>query len=797
VCPAGTTETSTGNCTKCPLGSYCPAGTGNGASAAQNVGTTLPLVVGTEIATSGQRSYQITCGLNMTTRLTGAKEEISCVTSAGYFFGGPGTNATICPTNTYNTGGNRLPSCYTCPSGLITTTQGSTSKLNCLVPGGYIMNRGVVTPCPKGTYRDGDALPTAQLNCTRCARGWTTGGVGTTLVSGCSRTLPGFYALVGNQGLGSSATLPCPVGSWSTEAGGNTACSSCSPYGWTTKNNTLDTDGLAIGATSQSACANPPGYFTQGTSALQSCPDGTYASGWARRASCTSCGTGISSEPRTVDDTDASLFVSAQPSDCYMPAGYGMTFNRTSGLFTAAICPNNTYGSIEQTYGLKFSPCKPCPRGLVTSGPGMISKDNCTNPAGWGWNGYTAEICPPGSYVAANTLLSCTACPLNRNTTSITSPSGVPFTDMVSAMPLPLTTGTDMNDFADCKVIAGYGLMNSTGVVAAADILTLTNNQKAGLDVGECPLGSYSTGGDVGSTCLTCAANSNPTGSVAGTGLGPYSTTLETGSANVTDCNVCLPGYGTLPNTHSNSSILCTGCLNGYYSAGSTTTCTSCGTVQPFSYPGKNELITTTPTTKIGTQVTPGARSTDECYPSMWQLDESMGTHLVNTTGYPGYTPPGVQNQAGSLTTAQACYDNCAASTICWGATWIYNDTISSASNIYTGVCLWYMNNPGGGTNTLYVKVLPMDYMAGATKDKAAVASGSYVKYSTVNPNLGATITGGNTTSTDTPLPACKALCDQNPECWGFYYNGHCVIRKGLEGEGHRSFIHVIGANVE
>ena len=81
VCPAGTVETSGGTCTKCPQGSYCPAGTGNGPSStngATSIGTTLPLAAGGELATSGLRSFQISCGLNMTTRLLGAKEELSC-----------------------------------------------------------------------------------------------------------------------------------------------------------------------------------------------------------------------------------------------------------------------------------------------------------------------------------------------------------------------------------------------------------------------------------------------------------------------------------------------------------------------------------------------------------------------------------------------------------------------------------------------------------------------------------------------------------------------------------------------
>jgi hypothetical protein len=43
-----------------------------------NVGTTIPIVTATENITSGMRSFRISCGRNMTTRLSGAKEEIAC-----------------------------------------------------------------------------------------------------------------------------------------------------------------------------------------------------------------------------------------------------------------------------------------------------------------------------------------------------------------------------------------------------------------------------------------------------------------------------------------------------------------------------------------------------------------------------------------------------------------------------------------------------------------------------------------------------------------------------------------------
>jgi hypothetical protein len=173
----------------------------------------------------------------------------------------------------------------------------------------------------------------------------------------------------------------------------------------------------------------------------------------------------------------------------------------------------------------------------------------------------------------------------------------------------------------------------------------------------------------------------------------------------------------------------------------------------------------------------------------MWQLDESMGTHLVNTSTLPAAIFGVQQNPAA---TAQACADSCSVSGTCIGSTWIYDDTTSGAANTLAGRCIWYIINPFGG-HTLYVKVLPMDYMAGATTGQAAVTTGHYVRYQSASPNLGITIS--NTTATG--LPDCKAACDNSVQCWGFYYNGFCILRKGLEGEGHRSWIHVIGSQVE
>jgi hypothetical protein len=176
------------------------------------------------------------------------------------------------------------------------------------------MNRGVVTPCPKGTYRAGNAPPTSQLQCVRCNRGWTTVGVESFAETHCNQTVAGFESNVGNQA-GGPATA-CGQGYFSTERPGGTPCSTC-PDGYTTRDIGVDTDNLPIGYTSASACNAPPGYYATGAG-IEKCPNGTYASGWARRLgpqSCTSCGTNIFTEHRSEDEFEYG-FVSAQPTDC-------------------------------------------------------------------------------------------------------------------------------------------------------------------------------------------------------------------------------------------------------------------------------------------------------------------------------------------------------------------------------------------------------------------------------------------------------------------------------------------------
>ena len=205
-----------------------------------------------------------------------------------------------------------------------------------------------------------------------------------------------------------------------------------------------------------------------------------------------------------------------------------MTLNRATGLFVANQCPQDTYGAKELTYGLMFTPCKPCSKGLLTLGTGpWISHDDCVNPPGYGWDGFTASVCPAGFYSASGSMLRCAACPLYRNTTSTTPP----FNDPPASLPVPAGTGIDQDDITDCKVVPGYGVVGNTAALSS-----LTPQQKVDLDVQECEQGTYSVGGVIDSVCIPCSAGAVGT-------LGAYSTTRGTGSIGPSDCEGELPSW--------------------------------------------------------------------------------------------------------------------------------------------------------------------------------------------------------------------------------------------------------------
>ena len=79
MCAAGFYDPNGSGCVRCPLGSYCMQGTGNGPNGTANYATTYTLA-DSELVSAGFRSFLISCGdrAAVTTRLLGAKEETAC-----------------------------------------------------------------------------------------------------------------------------------------------------------------------------------------------------------------------------------------------------------------------------------------------------------------------------------------------------------------------------------------------------------------------------------------------------------------------------------------------------------------------------------------------------------------------------------------------------------------------------------------------------------------------------------------------------------------------------------------------
>jgi hypothetical protein len=168
-----------------------------------------------------------------------------------------------------------------------------------------------------------------------------------------------------------------------------------------------------------------------------------------------------------------------------------MIFDRAASGYIAFNCPNNTYGATLKTNGLKFQPCKPCPRGLY-SPPLSSNLTDCKNYGGFGFNGQTAEPCPAGSYAPANQKITCAPCEVHRSTTGNTSPPY--FTD--TTLPATITIIGDAQDSVeDCKVLPGFGITGVPSGNATEDAL---------MEVQPCQIGNFSLGGTITTTCDPC-----------------------------------------------------------------------------------------------------------------------------------------------------------------------------------------------------------------------------------------------------------------------------------------------------
>ncbi|WIA16346.1 hypothetical protein OEZ85_013044 [Tetradesmus obliquus] len=350
--------------------------------------------------------------------------------------------------------------------------------------------------------------------------------------------LPGYgYAVTATA----TASL-CPVGSWSEGLRSSlTPCQRC-PSGLTTARQ---------GAVDRYECQAGPGlYFLEGT--VRVCPPGTYQPGYHLQGieACKPCAAGVT--------TAGSAAVAA--AECaYAQPGYGLTTCNSSSGCGAQLCAVGQYN----VGGLKGSnSCQVCPWGLTTQGPGSSDVAACLAPPGYGVvyplpansSVVSVQLCTAG-YNPGWNRAACTPCGDNitsrGNRTSAfdcfvlkgqglqilwTSDGTTPVRGAVDCWPGSTGMAQDTVMFqarpcdtcprfmtteqalsssrSDCKALPGYipapGPDTPSGGVA-------------------CPIGTYKPTIGNDPTCSRCPGNTSTPGA---------------GSTDVTNCTVCLPGYG-------------------------------------------------------------------------------------------------------------------------------------------------------------------------------------------------------------------------------------------------------------
>ncbi|KAL4524675.1 hypothetical protein Ndes2526A_g06790 [Nannochloris sp. 'desiccata'] len=489
TCPAGTYFTGTTDadlsCPACEPGFYCPA---------DSTSSTLPTecAVGTYSSILGQSSCDscpdstyapsegssqcLTCASPDVVGSSGATcvsteceadktfnyDTVVCDCAPGYYASGDGA-CTICPANTYSSGGPTdtvVASCTACPTGQVSDA-GSSSCSYC--PDGQVKIGEVCGRCSAGqearivsprTYATCEACPFGYYNpagtdggqfdmCQRCEDGKKT-DAGKTLCINCAPGTFSIWNTLSDRVPANDPTLcaACSAGGYS--ASGASKCILCAGGAQATPNRdscvrcTAGTyrifssaegcqacpAGTAAGAGSDTCLNCRPGQFSAaGAGTCSSCAVNTYSTD-PGSTTCMECRPGTS----TVGESGASqcaacpvgTFFNATSKACDECAmGY---YQNREGQITCKTCPIGTFSDAEGS-----STCELCPPGKYQSVAGSQTCRTC--PGGtfsFGGKG-SCSICPRGRYSApgsttcttcaagyyANKLISrsCTACP--------------------------------------------------------------------------------------------------------------------------------------------------------------------------------------------------------------------------------------------------------------------------------------------------------------------------------------------------------------------------------------------------
>ena len=337
----------------CPLSYYCP-----------NAGLDSP----------------IPCDAGKYCPSQGLTAGIAC--PGGYYCSSGSINPTICPIGSYCPA--QAPSFIPCPKGYYCPFSGIVTPPICPM-GFYCPQTGLSAPikCPKGTYNSNTGS-TSLLNCSICSSelfpGYTCDDEGLSYPEPCK---PGKYCPQSNITL----MIDCPAGTYNPN-NGSILLSSCKicPEGTYCPN---------TGTITPLIC--PVGYYCKiNTISPSFCPVGTFnnATGSSNINNCKACPAGYFSNQIARTSID----------DC-IPCPLGSFCLESSTHPT--ICPSNNYcpdakKNIECPVGTSFggtgatqlSDCIKCSPGYYCSG-----------------NGFSAIICPIGTYSSKNGAIICDSCP--------------------------------------------------------------------------------------------------------------------------------------------------------------------------------------------------------------------------------------------------------------------------------------------------------------------------------------------------------------------------------------------------
>ncbi|XP_062571486.1 proprotein convertase subtilisin/kexin type 5-like, partial [Saccostrea cucullata] len=534
ICYNGTFRNSSNVCVPCPVGEYQPM----------------------DLQESCMK-----CPVNYTTKSEGKNNRSDCefYCPAGYeVLAAANETCRPCPRGQYKNNTDVFSMCSPCPSEF--TTQGikTTTIDQCTIKicynGTFRNSSNVCVPCPVGEYQPMDL----QEKCMKCPVNYTTKSEGKNNRSDCEFYCPAGYEVLAAA---NETCRPCPRGQYKNNTDVFSMCSAC-PSGNTTE---------SMKTTSINDCS------------INICSSGQEIGSSGGCADCeldyhqsVDVPTSIDKCKACPDATGTKQKMSNSSSDCLPVCSQGQFYNSTSSACEA--CPKGTWNNGNFT--MKFEGCTMCRVNYTTTGPGMISQDNCT-----------LLDCSPGSYINGSDCLPCDFATYQPNRHQIScKPCG----------PDLNTSSTGATSAEDCQIFCPAGKEGQTVCIPCKEgyaksspgISTCTkctgnytaNDQRTDCDSLFCDVGFYFHQ----NSCIPCirgfykAVRGNDECTKCPDGF----LTTSVASVSPNDCNdpYCVPGK------YLNSTGQCDDCMIGYYK---TTTgndnCTACSS--NYTTPSRGSTI--------------------------------------------------------------------------------------------------------------------------------------------------------------------------------------------------------------